>query len=81
LEVLLKKHGNKISGVRGKGLMIGIECLEKNSVITEEAFKEGLLLVNAGDNVIRMLPPLNISQLDAEAGIQKLDQALSNIKI
>ena len=81
LEVLLKKHVKKISGVRGKGLMIGIECLEKNSVITEEAFKQGLLLVNAGDNVIRMLPPLNISQQDAEAGIQKLDQALSNIKI
>ena len=81
LDVLLKKHGNKISSVRGKGLMIGIECLEKNSIITEEAFKQGLLLVNAGDNVVRMLPPLNISKLDAETGLQKLDQALSNIKI
>ena len=81
LDVLLKKHGNKISSVRGKGLMIGVECLEKNSIITEEAFKQGLLLVNAGDNVVRMLPPLNISKLDAETGLQKLDQALSNIKI
>ena len=61
--------------------MIGVECLEKNSIITEEAFKQGLLLVNAGDNVVRMLPPLNISKVDAETGLQKLDQALSNIKI
>jgi len=81
LSDLLKKHDNKIFGIRGKGLMIGIECLEKNSLITEQAFKEGLLLVNAGDNVVRMLPPLNISESDALLGIEKLDQALSNIKL
>ena len=81
LDVLLKKHDNKISGIRGKGLMIGIECLEKNSLITEQAFKEGLLLVNAGDNVVRILPPLNISKSDALLGIERLDQALSNIRL
>ena len=81
LDRLVAKHHNKISGTRGRGLMIGVECIEKNSIITDQAFKQGLLLVNASNNIIRLLPPLNISEVDISEAVKKLDEALSNLDI
>ena len=81
LEKLVEKHHNKISHVRGKGLMIGVECIEKNSVITDQAFQNGLLLVNAANNVIRFLPPLNISENEVMEAVKKFDETLSNLDI
>tara|TARA_B100001113_G_scaffold322615_1_gene293153 strand:+ start:440 stop:1609 length:1170 start_codon:yes stop_codon:yes gene_type:complete len=81
LEKLVEKHHNKISGVRGKGLMIGVECVEKNSIITDIAFQNGLLLVNAANNVVRFLPPLNISENEVMEALKKFDETLSNIDI
>ena len=81
LEKLVEKHQNKISGVRGKGLMVGVVCVEKNSVITDHAFQSGLLLVNAANNVIRFLPPLNISENEVIEAIKKFDETLSDLDI
>ena len=81
LERLVEKHHNKILGVRGKGLMVGVECHEKNSIITDLAFEQGLLLVNASNNIVRFLPPLNISEVDIFEAIKKFDEALSNLDI
>ena len=81
LKKLVEKHHNKISGVRGKGLMIGVECIEKNSIITDQAFQNGLLLVNAANNVIRFLPPLNISENEVMEAVKKFDETLSNFDI
>ena len=81
LEKLVEKHHNKISGVRGKGLMIGVECVEKNSIITDIAFQNGLLLVNAANNVVRFLPPLNISENEVMEALKKFDETLSNLDI
>ena len=78
---LVEKHHKKILGVRGKGLMVGVECHEKNSIITDLAFEQGLLLVNASNNIVRFLPPLNISEVDIFEAIKKFDEALSNLDI
>ena len=48
---------------------------------TEEAFKNGLLLVNASNNVVRFLPPLNISETEIFEAIKKFDETLSNLDI
>jgi acetylornithine/N-succinyldiaminopimelate aminotransferase len=58
-----------------------VECIEKNSIITDQAFKQGLLLVNASNNIIRLLPPLNISEVDISEAVKKFDEALSNLDI
>ena len=81
LEKLVEKYQNKISGVRGKGLMVGVVCVEKNFVITDNAFQRGLLLVNAANNVVRFLPPLNISENEVIEAIKKFDETLSNLDI
>ena len=81
LEELIEKHNDKISGVRGRGFMIGLECKIKNSIITNQALKEGLLLVNASNNIIRFLPPLNINEDEVLEALKKIDEALSNLDI
>ena len=76
---LIKKHGNKIASIKGQGFMIGIECLADNGKISEEALKNGLLLVPAGNNVLRILPPLNIGKSEIEEFFNLLNITLENL--
>ena len=46
---------------RGKGLMLGLKCVGPNTEMVERLRRCGLLTVGAGDNVVRLLPPLVIS--------------------
>lgn len=77
LEKLREKHGNKISEVRGKGLFIGLRCTGDPNVVIAELRKRGMLSVPAGDNVVRLLPPLIIEDQQVEEALSKLDDALS----
>ena len=55
---LVNRFPNVISGVRGIGLMIGIECVMNNELLIRSLINERLLTVKAGQNIIRILPPL-----------------------
>lgn len=70
----------KIKEIRGRGLMIGIELQENHSLqkIMKDLEKEGLLTLKAGQNVLRLLPPLTISLEETDEGIEKLKKVLSN---
>lgn len=61
LQERLKDHKNVVS-VRGKGLIVGIECKEEVAPILAKLREEGLLVLNAGPNVIRLLPPLIVTE-------------------
>ena len=66
-----------IKEIRGKGLMIGIE-IEGNSLeIQKEALEKGLLILTAGKNVLRLLPPLVISKEEIKKGAEILKQCLN----
>ncbi|MEL7563358.1 MAG: acetylornithine transaminase [Dehalobacterium sp.] len=75
----LKSKFKFIKEIRGKGLLIGMECEMEVAGIVGACLKEGLLLLSAGPNVLRFLPPLNITfgQVDQAVGI--LEQALSGV--
>lgn len=77
LEKLRAKHGNKIAEVRGKGLFVGLRCTGDPNVVIAELRARGMLSVVAGDNVVRLLPPLIIDQSHIEEALAKLDDALS----
>ena len=62
LEVLVNKHPNIFKSVRGRGLMLGVECEIGTSQIIQAGYENKLLLVPAAGNVIRVLPPLNITE-------------------
>jgi len=63
------------NGVRGVGLMLGIECAVPNTELQEAAVAEGLLTVAAGQNVLRLVPPLTLTEQDCDEGIQRLRRA------
>lgn len=77
LEKLKAKHGNKIAEVRGKGLFLGLRCTGDPGVVIEELRKRGMLTVIAGDNVVRLLPPLIVTEEHIAEALAKLDEALS----
>ncbi|KXH87048.1 acetylornithine transaminase [Sporosarcina sp. HYO08] len=58
--------------IRGKGLLLGIHCEQEVAPFIQQAEQEGLLLVQAGTNVIRLLPPLTVSK-------DEIDQAVAVI--
>lgn len=72
LDELSEKHGC-IKEHRGVGLMRGIECDKPVGDIINKAVRNGLLLINAGANVIRFLPPLTVSKRDIDDMADVLD--------
>ncbi len=74
LEKLRKINSPIIKEVRGMGLLVGIECTQKVQSIIDKAYSEKLLIISAGENVVRLLPPLNISkaEIDEACGILQL---------
>lgn len=75
LAQLKEKYPNEIVEVRGQGLIIGVECKENPSKIVETARDLGLLIITAGGNVIRFVPPLNIEDDVLVDGVKILEQA------
>lgn len=71
-EYFKDKSKKNILEVRGMGLMIGIEIEGEASKIQKEALKKGLLVLTAGPNVVRLLPPLIISSEELEKGLNIL---------
>ena len=88
VKALMKKHA-LIGDVRGRGLMIGVELVRdrqtKERATTErdrvvrECFIRGLLVLGAGQNAIRLSPPLVLTRDQADTAIRILDEALSAI--
>jgi len=74
----LKSKHKIIRGVRGKGLMIGVELKFEVKDILMEGIKKGLLLLYSGRNILRLLPPLVISDEDVTKSLQILDELLTN---
>ncbi len=72
LEKLKQKH-NIVREVRGKGLMIGIEMKFEIKDILFDAIKEGILLLYSGRNILRLLPPLVISEDEINKVLEALD--------
>ena len=77
LERLKEKH-TVIREIRGKGLMIGIELKFEVKDILMEGIEKNLVLLYSGRNILRLLPPLVISEEDVTRSIEILDELLTN---
>ncbi|MBT4769861.1 MAG: aspartate aminotransferase family protein [Rhodospirillaceae bacterium] len=67
------RHPAVLSGVRGLGLMLGIECVVPNRDLMAKLRDNGLLTVAAGDNVLRLLPPLIVEESHIDEAVAILD--------
>ena len=69
-----------IEEVRGEGLMIGIKLKVPPASFAEAALDQKLLVIPAGDNVVRVLPPLIVADEEIAEGVRRLDAACAAIQ-
>jgi acetylornithine/N-succinyldiaminopimelate aminotransferase len=74
------RHGDVIAEVRGEGLLLGLRTNVPNGDLVDALRAEDVLAVAAGDNVVRLLPPLVISESEISEGMERLDRAASAIE-
>ena len=79
LEGLVAGHPDVFDSVRGSGLMLCIKCKVTNSDVVAAGYDHQVITVPAADNVIRLLPPLNITDDEITEAISRLEQAASSI--
>ena len=79
LAAIADAHPDTIEDVRGLGLMLGLKCRVPNGDVIAAARAEGLLLVAAGENVVRLLPPLIIGDEEISEATRRLDRALTTL--
>ncbi|MGE0844999.1 MAG: aspartate aminotransferase family protein [Flavobacteriaceae bacterium] len=70
---LVDTHPQVFRGIRGRGLMVGLECVVPNTEVVAAARERRLLSVGAGDNVVRLLPPLIVTDADIAEALSVLD--------
>lgn len=76
LASLKDRYPDLISDVRGSGLMLGIKCVKSNTDLVQAMRNEHLLSVPAGDNVVRLLPPLIVTAEEAREALSRTEAAL-----
>ncbi len=80
LEGLVASHPDIFTGIRGQGLMLGLMCKVPNLDVVNAGYDALVLTVPGGDNVVRLLPSLTISEDEIMQGISRLDQAATALE-
>ncbi|MEM5467600.1 aspartate aminotransferase family protein [Celeribacter marinus] len=79
LEGLIAAHPDVFERVRGQGLMLGLKLKIAPADLVGKCYEQGLLTVPAADNVVRLLPALNISDADIAEAVKRLDAAAASL--
>jgi acetylornithine/N-succinyldiaminopimelate aminotransferase len=80
LESLVARHPTVFEAVRGEGLMLGLKCIPSPAAVVKAGYEAGVLTVAAADNVLRLLPALNIPDADITEALSRLDQAATHLE-
>ena len=79
LAELKDRHAAVIAEVRGEGLLIGLRMVPPASEMVDELRAEKMITVAAGDNVVRLLPPLIIGEHEISEAIARIDRACTRL--
>jgi acetylornithine/N-succinyldiaminopimelate aminotransferase len=77
LESLVARHPTVFESVRGEGLMLGLKCKPAPADVVTAGYDHSILTIAAADNVLRLLPALNIPDADVTEALRRLDQTAS----
>ena len=80
LEGLIAAHPTVFDGVRGSGLMLGLQCRAANADVVAAGYGALVATVPAADNVVRLLPPLTITDEEITEAVTRLDRAAQTIE-
>lgn len=75
LASIADEYPDVIEEIRGSGLMLGVKCKVSNATFNAALRNEGLLAVPAGDNVVRLLPALTVTDADIREGLDRIRAA------
>ena len=73
LGALRDRYPHVVTEIRGEGLMLGLKLAVPNTEFTAAARAEHLLVIPAGDNVVRLLPPLIVTEADVSEAVARLE--------
>ncbi len=79
LEGLVAGHPAVFEQVRGNGLMLGLKCRVPNARVVAAGHEERILTVPGGDNVVRLLPPLTVTDAEISEAGARLDRAAARV--
>jgi acetylornithine/N-succinyldiaminopimelate aminotransferase len=80
LEGLVAAHPTVFEGVRGVGLILGLKCRIPPADVVKAGYAQHLLTVPAADNVLRLLPPLTITDDEISEAVTRLDRAAASLE-
>ncbi|MBO1038654.1 aspartate aminotransferase family protein [Brucella pituitosa] len=81
LASIIDRYPEVVSEVRGRGLLMGIKCVVPNGTLIQALRDEHFLSVGAGDNVIRLLPPLVTTPEEAREALKRIEMAVERLAI
>ena len=80
LNGIKEKYPNIIKQIRGKGFLIGIQLYKDQTEFIKKLMDNNLLTIRAAENVIRILPPLNVKKNEIDLAIKIIEKVCSKIK-
>jgi len=80
LASVIDGHSGVVGEVRGEGLLLGIRCVVPAADVVAAMRAQGLLAPAAGDNVVRLVPPLNVEESEIDEAMIRLDHALAALE-
>jgi acetylornithine/N-succinyldiaminopimelate aminotransferase len=80
LGALVAGHPGIFESVRGQGLMLGLKMKIQSADFIAAAREAGLVVLPAGDNVVRLLPPLTLSETEAREGVELMSKAAAALE-
>ena len=80
LNLLKIKHPKVIKEIRGRGLLIGIQLFKDQTKFIKKLMDNKLLTIRAADNVIRILPPLNVKKPEIDQALKIIDKVCASLK-
>ena len=80
LNILKEKYPNIIKEIRGRGLLIGIKLYKDQTKFIQKLMDNRLLTIRAAENVVRVLPPLNVKKNELDEALRIIDKVCSELK-
>ena len=80
LAEIADRYPTVIAEVRGEGLLVGLRVMVPNGDLVSELHRERMITVAAGDNVVRLLPPLIVSEKEVSEAVDRIDRACARVR-
>ena len=80
LNIIQKKYPKVIKNIRGRGYLIGIQLYKDQSKFIQKLMDKKLLTIRAAENVIRVLPPLNVKKNELDQALKIINKVCAELK-